>query len=307
MALDLPVEIVGLDDSTFVNILVYAKSGTGKTVFAGSDDRVLFLATEDDGTISALNQGSKAQKWKIKHWTDMAKAVAWLQENEDELTEQFDWVSVDSATDMQQLMLRYILEVAVEDNEERDPDIPAIQDHQKWQNMFKRFVRAINDLPINVCWTALVRAEEDEDGEDFLTPDIQGKGYQLSQTIASYMTSYGYMEAIPTKRKKDGEIVKDSAGKPVIDIRRRITWRDEGKIQGKDRTDVLAPHTTDLSLKQIRQLVTGEKKREDFRKRPVKKAEPTKRAPAKKTNPANTPDNAVDVNDSVPQHEGAEA
>lgn len=285
----LNANIISLDEADeYVNLLIYGKPGCGKTVIAGSHPKVLFLAPEDDGTISAKRQGSVAKKWPIKHWTDMAEAVDDIEENIDEIRENFDWISIDSITFMQQLMLRYILEVAVEDNEDRDPDIPAIQDHQKWQNMFKRYVQAVNALPINVCWTALVRNEEDEDGEDFLTPDIQGKGYQLSQTIASYMTSFGYMEVVPVRLRKNGEYVKDSEGNQLYRYDRRITWEDQKKIQGKDRTDVLAPYTTNLSLLQIEQLITGEKSREELmpkKKRVVAKPEeatPAKKAPAKK-------------------------
>ena len=62
------VEIISLaDDIPKWNILIHADSGAGKTVLAGSDDRVLFLAPEDSGTLSALRMGSAAQKIKVRH------------------------------------------------------------------------------------------------------------------------------------------------------------------------------------------------------------------------------------------------
>lgn len=249
-------KIVSLEeDDEYVNLLVYGKSGVGKTVFAGSADRVLFIAPEDDGTISAKRQGSKASKVKVAGWNDFVEAYEGIFEDIEEIRENFDWLVVDSITHMQRLLMRGILEEAVEENEARDPDIPQMQDWQKYQNMFMRFIQQFNELPINVLYTALVMTGEDEEGESFVLPDIQGKGYQMSQTICSFMTSYGYMEAKKVNRKKNGEIVKDEDGKPVKKTVRTITWEDTGTIQGKDRTNVLAPKTTNLTLQAITDLI----------------------------------------------------
>lgn len=248
----LPASIISLEDEDdHVNLLVYGKSGAGKTVFAGSAANVLFIAPEDDGTLSAKRAGSKAKKWPVKHWRDLQTAYEWLYDNPDH---GFDWIVIDSATEMQQMLLRYILENAVAENSQRDPDIPAIQDHQKWQNMFKRFVKAFNALPVNVLWTALVRNETNEEGEEFLIPDIQGKGYQLAQSFASYMTSYGYLSVITknvkVRPKKDG----DEPEIKKIKVR-RITWEDTGPVTGKDRTRRLAPHTDGKTLEQIEHMI----------------------------------------------------
>lgn len=268
-------QIIGLEeDDDYVNIMVYGKPGSGKTVLGGSDDRVLFLAPEDDGTISAKRQGSKAKKWSISDWNDLADACEWIEENMDEVTDTFDWIVVDSITFMQKLLMRRILEDAVEENPERNPDVPAMQDWQVYQNRFLRFVQMINSWPINVLWTALVRDEEDEEENPILVPDIQGKGYQMAMTVASYMTSFGNLRVEMRKVKKDGQFVKDSDGNFLKKPHRVIIWQDQGNIQGKDRTDVLAPKTESVTLKQIRQLINGEITREDLK--PKRSAAPKK-------------------------------
>lgn len=280
---DLFPEIISLeDDEESVNLMVYGAPGTGKTVLGGSADRALFLAPEDDGTISAKRQGSSAKKWPgLNTFEDWANAVNRIAEEIDSISENFDWLVIDSITHLQRLTMRQILDDALEDNPERDPDIPQMQDWQKYQNMFLRFVQMVNDLPINVLWTALVRAEEDEDGEDFLTPDIQGKGYQMSLTVASYMTSFGYLEVEEKPYKRNGEYVLDSNGDRKTRAVRTITWRDTGKIRGKDRTNVLAPYTRDTTLQQIDDLIHGRTTREELTKPAAKKA-PAKKAPAKR-------------------------
>lgn len=256
MASKIESKIISLeDDDDYVNLLVYAKSGAGKTVFGGSA-RSLFIAPEDDGTLSAKRMGSKADKWPVKSWDDVQEAYSYLFDNIEEVREKYDWIIIDSLTEFQQMLLRKILENVVDDNPSRDLDIPAIQDHQKWQNMFKRMVKAFNALEINVLYTALVRAETDEEGEDFLTPDLQGKGYQMSQTISSYMTSYGCLQVT----RKPNPAFKDKESTPKVPRAitvRRITWADIKTIQGKDRTGVLAPYTEDKSLQEISDMISG--------------------------------------------------
>lgn len=244
-------KIISLEEEDeYINLLVYGKSGVGKTVFGGSANNVLFIAPEDDGTISAKRMGSKAKKWSVKEWDDINEAYIWLEENPGH---GFEWVVIDSITYMQQLLLRAILDDVVAENPTRDLDIPAIQDHQKWQNMFKRFVTRFNALPVNILWTGLVRVEKDEDGEEFLVPDVAGKGYQMAQTICSYMTSFGYLQVKRVKVKP-----KEEGGEVTYKMVRTITWEDTGVIQGKDRTGVLAPKTTNKTLQQVHDLIFGE-------------------------------------------------
>lgn len=235
------------------NILIYGDSGVGKTVWACSDDNVGIIAVEN-GTESALRQDSSAQVWPVSTWKDLEDVYTYLNDNPDH---GFKWIVLDSLTQMQQLALRAILDQAVKENGARDLDIPAIQDHQKWQNMFKRFVLAFCDLDVNVIFTALSLKAEDEEGEPFLTPDLAGKGYQISQWVCGQMSSYGYMKAInkPIKDGETGEVKKDSNGTVRRKVSRRITWTNTGVIRGKDRFDVLAPHTYDLSLKEISEMI----------------------------------------------------
>lgn len=243
------------DEQAFSNIMIYGRPGVGKSVTAGSDDRVLIIAPEDNGTVSAKRFGrSKAIKWKINTWDDIEGAYNKLYDLADSHGPlPFNWISIDSLTHMQRLAMRGILDKAVEKNPERDPDIPQLQEWQKYYEMFRRFVLAFNDIPVNVLYTAGVRTETDEEGNDYLVPDIKGKGTELSQDIASYMTSFGCMQVRRRKIQVDGQ--------DKIEEYRRTTWRDLGKIQGKDRTGGLAPHTditesdAGTALKRIRELI----------------------------------------------------
>lgn len=246
------ISIQDVDDK--VNLLIYGDSGVGKTRLAGSDDKVLFVAPEDnsDGLLSAVLAGSTADKWPIKKWDDLAEAFNYLYHLD---TIPYNWVVIDSLTEMQMMAMRGILDSAIEENPSRDPDIPQLQDWQKYYEMVKRMIKAFNALDVNVLYTALARVAEDQDGIEYMLPDLQGKKDNYSKQVASWMTSFGYMSV---KRKK----IENEGAKPTFVDERRITWKDTGVIKGKDRTNALAPFTVvegDHPLKDIRLAIEAKK------------------------------------------------
>ena len=263
----LPDEIHDLSDfDESINMLVYGPSGCGKSVLGGSTENVLFIAIEK-GTVSAKRirgkyKGKNVKIWPVTEWQDLEDAYVWLLETPDH---GFDWIVIDSVTQMQQIAIRDILKAENRKNSSRDLDIPAIQDHQKWQNIFKRFIGYFVELPVNTLFIALARTALDDDKNEFLTPDIQGKNYQLSQYVAGQMSCYGYMSNRKVAMKdEEGNDVLDTAGKKVPEIVRRITWMDTGTIRGKDRYQVLEPFTEDLTLRELTDLIDGEKTREEL-------------------------------------------
>lgn len=233
--MSLPSSIISLqDEDEFVNILIYADSGVGKTVFCGSDDDVLFIAPEDNGTLSAKRFGSSAKKWKINKWSDIVEAYEWLYSLE---TIPFNWVVLDSLTEMQEMCMRQILDEAYEMNPGRDPDVPQLQDWQPYFERFRRLVKGFNSLPVNVIYTALQKEEENEDGDKVTIPMIQGKGTQFAKQVASWMTSFGHMRV---QRKKIGT---DEDGSPLYEEYRIIQWKASKNVMAKDRTMCLEPRT----------------------------------------------------------------
>jgi len=242
---ELPSNIISLqDEDEYVNLLVYADPGVGKTVFAGSDDDVLFIAPEDNGTISAKRLGSTAKKWQIHGWSDIQQAYKWLESLE---VIPFNWIALDSLTEMQQMCMRHILNEGVRMNPSRDPDVPQIQDYMTYFEKVRKMVKAFCDLPVNVIFTALQQDEEDEEGNKVVLPMMQGKGTQYAKAVASWMTSFGQMRI--AKRK----VVID--GKDNWEEVRVIQWTNSKTVMAKDRTLCLEPRTVNLSLKEIRELL----------------------------------------------------
>jgi len=173
------------------NILIYGDSGSWKTGLAGGAPRALFISTEK-GTIAAQRLGSTAQVIKAYDWLAVEAALNYVDDHPGE----FDVIIIDSLTKMQILMLRWILGVINEQNPGRDIDIPAIQDHQKWQNMFKRFVDRIIDMDVHTIFICTAMRREDEDSEDIVLPQLLGKDYEISSYVCAQVDMLLFLKAL---------------------------------------------------------------------------------------------------------------
>jgi hypothetical protein len=203
------VEIEVEDLATFeesINIMIYGPSGHGKTVLAGGAPNSVFVSTEK-GVVAAKVVGSQASLIRTPDWTHVVAAKKYC----DAHYGPDDWIIFDSVTKMQVLMLRWILKKINEDNSNRDLDIPAIQDHQKWQNMFKRFVDSIIDAPYNTILVCTDMFKEDQDGEDIVLPAITGKEYEICNYIRAQTDVNLYYA---TRELKDGTLIRRALAQP---------------------------------------------------------------------------------------------
>lgn len=254
----LPSEIVDLEDiSSHPNLLVFAKSGAGKTVFATSDDDVLLINTELEGEISGARsktKGRNVKQWPIRSVADMDRVYNWalgLAEKGKPIP--FKWFIIDSLTEYQEIDMKELLLEGCSRKSNKDPYVPEWQDYLKNQKRIVRRVKEFNQLPVNILYTCLVTNHTDPEGNEFLFPAIHGKKYEVAQMICAQMTSYGYLFVKPRIEIVDGK--KKRTGKD-----RFIIWEDSGSMQGKDRTYALAPFTKNLTLKQLRERIESQQK-----------------------------------------------
>lgn len=164
------------------NWCIYGNSGAGKTVFASFAPRNHILSTEK-GVISAKRVGSRAKLLRAPDWDHVEASIDWADKH---LTEQ-DVLTVDSVTKMQELLAYWWLGIQHEENAARDIDIMQLQDYQKWQRMFLRFVNHLIDAPYNTIFVATAMRREDEEGDDLVLPNIVGKDYAMSQNFCADM------------------------------------------------------------------------------------------------------------------------
>lgn len=255
------------DDLLKWNIWVYADPGAGKTVLASSDTKVLMWVPEIDGIMSAqtFGSGTTADRTLMPDLPTLLNAIEFYEENPEEL-DKWDVLSVDSVSEMQYLTKQYVLDqnADAKKRKDQDPFKMQVQDYGEMHEILENIVRRINDLPINVFYTATAKMVEDADENKFLVPDLQGKkDYGVAMKIASLMTSFGYMRTevhdvpIPKEEGEEG----DQKYKSVK--RRVIYFEDTGTMRGKDRTNTLRPFIIQPTLAKIRKAVAGQMVRDN--------------------------------------------
>lgn len=244
------------------NIMVYADPGAGKTVFAGQDNKVLFLAPESDGLMSAATMNSTAEHIEdVTQWEDVKNAYEWYDEHRDELND-VNVLAIDSISEMQSMCKNYVLRMTADEKRRKnqDPTRLQIQDYGIMHELLEGMVRGFNDLPVNVLWTATAKTVEDADKKSFIAPDLQGKkDYGVAMKMAALMSAYGYLRVeiheVPAPTETDPKAIK-------VVKRRVIYWEDTGTIRGKDRTNKLKPFTINMTLQQMRLAIASKMRRD---------------------------------------------
>lgn len=249
------------------NWLIYAESGKGKTVLAGTAPKNLFLTTEAAGTESAKAFGSDSDEWVCDSWAELQAAHRWLREGG---AAEYDWVTIDSLSEMQELCWKDQLETAASSNSSRSVYQAAIQDYAIVDNKIKALVDAFNRLPINVLYTAQVLnlGMEDEDGDGYtLRLPLVGRaknGAPLSNLICGKVTLVGLLHV-----KQDGE----------EEMRRLITSAGQTWI-AKDRHDTFGRYIDNPSIVEMVAAVDARQKQDagEAQASKAKKAKASKKA-----------------------------
>lgn len=197
-----------------VNILIHGPSGHGKTLLAGGaadgSRNVAFLSTETEGVASARAVGSQAKLWRCPSWEH---AVAGVRKAEAEFTID-DWLVVDSGTKMQEMYMRWILERENQINPQRDLDIPAIQNHQKYQNGFKRWTDRLIDGRFNVIFITTSMTADDAEGEERIIPHLLGKKGEISDYVSSQFSVALYYSVARESREMRGAVLRRALAQP---------------------------------------------------------------------------------------------
>lgn len=192
-----------------INIGLYGPSGHGKTRLAGGAPNAIFLSTEK-GVVSAQRGGSTAQVIRAPDWEHALAGVRWADNN----MGPDDWLIIDSHTKMQILYIRWLLRKKNEENGSRDLDIPALQDHQKWQNAFMRWSDHIIEAQYNTIFICTDMIRENDEGDTEVLPQIRGgKHLEVCRYIISQW-DVGLYYARSDRASKDGPLVRRALAQP---------------------------------------------------------------------------------------------
>lgn len=216
----LPIMSV-VDRPKYINLMVYGESGVGKTVLAGSASEVkelgnvLFVDIEG-GTLSLAKRYPNVQVLRAQSFDQLQKVYAELQTGKTG----FDTVVIDSLTEAQKFGMYAIMRKTLQDDPDRDPDLPGIGEWGKNTEQIRRFVRAFRDLPMNTIFLALPQTEQDKKGRKLTRPSLSGK---LASDVAAFLDVVLYMYK---RESEDG-------------VKRYLLSQSTEEYVAKDRTDRL--------------------------------------------------------------------
>jgi AAA domain len=241
------LQISSVADTPFnFNLLVYGKSGVGKTRFAGSAalipsmSPVLFIDIEG-GTFSIRELYPGVHVVRVTSFDELQEVYDYLFEG----NHPYKTCVVDSLTETQKFSMAGIMLKLIQKEPDRDPDIPSVREWGKNIEQIRRFVRAFRDLPINTIFTAL--AQEVKNGK---TGAIEKKPY-LNGKLADEVS--GFLD-----------IVMYYYNKPVDGQSQRLllSMATEDVI-AKDRSDRLPPVIMMPTMQDIFDYVSGARNKDE--------------------------------------------
>jgi len=223
----------------YIHLLICASPGFGKTVFYGSEDKLLYITTDPEGTVSAWMQGSNAKEWAVTDYNDIIEAYKYLRDGGiEELG--ITWVVIDNISEASEMAKLLNIELERKGKPHIDQFVPTQGNYQRTQNMLLALVKQFNDLPINVGYTAWIETHEDNEGVEYFAPAIHGQKGAIAQMVAGYMNVVGY-----------GQVVEDDEG-----VEHRVLhFAQNGPFRGKDRFNALGKKRVDLTLPRMQSII----------------------------------------------------
>jgi hypothetical protein len=232
----LPIQRVR-ERETHFNVMLYGRSGVGKTWLSGSSHlvpemkRVLYIDIEG-GIMTLRRDFPEIETVRIKSWGDMQKVY-------DELYaggHGFNTVILDSLTEIQKFNMEQIMIKLMEENNSRDMDVPSLREWGKNLEQTRRFVRAYRDLPINVIFTALEREDKDRLNRPVKLPSLSGKMAGEVAAFLDIVLYYNMKEVEDNEGKRQVRVLQSKATETTI---------------AKDRSGLLPPIMVDPTMEQI--------------------------------------------------------
>jgi calcineurin-like phosphoesterase family protein len=193
-----------------VRFMVYGESGSGKTVFAATWPKPIFLDI-DQGMASIKHEVARIP---VGNWAELQNAYMYLAYSK----HNYETAVIDSLNEGQWQAMQNVISTYSTVRRAYD-NLPGMGDYGKSMDDFDKFVRVMRALPMNVVFIAQVAPRDSE--EQMVQPQFTGKA--TARNIARMMDEIGYL-------------YKADSSEPV---KPRIMVFDDSKFTTKDRSDSL--------------------------------------------------------------------
>jgi hypothetical protein len=223
------------------NMLIYGRSGVGKTYLSGSSyavpemQRVLILDIEG-GLLTLKRAFPGVERIRVTSWNEVQQVYNALYAG----GHGFSTVILDSLTEIQKFNMDEIMKKLIDANQARDEDVPSIREWGKNLEQIRRFVRAFRDLPMNVIFTALEREDMDRLKRPVKLPSLSGK---MAQEVAAFLDIVLYLTI--------KEVTEDGETKQLRVLQSQATE----SVTAKDRSGLLPPALVGPDMEQLYDLI----------------------------------------------------
>lgn len=230
----------------YARMLVFGRSGAGKTRLAASAPNVLLIDVNEKGTDS-VRKDFNPPVYPVDLWSEL-QDVYWYLASGDH---KYESVAIDGVTAMQNLCMKFVLGDEASRDASRDPDMPSRQIWGKVGELMKTQITNYRNLPMNVIFTALQRVrsvgeDEDVEGEMLVTP---GASPSIGSHLEAAVGIIGYLTTREVKIK----------GKDKRVVRRRLYAGPSTRYLTKDRYFELGAYVDNPNLTKIFRQIYGEK------------------------------------------------
>ena len=210
-------------------MLVYGRSGAGKTRLAATAPDVLLMDIDEKGTKS-VKKDIDPKAIRIASIDEFVETYWYLQSGQHD----FRSVAIDGCTGLQTMFLNYVLGEQALLDASRDPDMPSRQIYGKVSKLMKNWITNYRNLDMHVIFTALTRVNreggDDEEDEDLGAVTV---GPAVSPAIGSHLEAacdtIGYLHT--------RQVVVRKGEKRTKVTRRRLLTGENERYDTKDRNN----------------------------------------------------------------------
>ena len=206
----------------FIRMMIYADSGVGKTRFAATWPKPIFL----DADKGMMSVDIAVGRINIDNWMELQDAFTLLRTPEAQ--KQYDTIVFDTLNEIQHIAMQNVLG-SFPEIKRPYKSLPQVGDYGKSLNDFDLLIRGFLKLPYHQIFIAQVKKKEFD--TDPIEPHLTGK--HTTPNIARKMSVIGYMNRVPIAADEGGQLIV-----PVM-------YFNEQEVVSKDRTGTLPPSITE--------------------------------------------------------------